>query len=133
MRLDIAAAFILKGKKILLIKRPDDTELFPGHWTGVGGRMKHPGEPLKEVVKREVKEEVGLDFEPTEPIYFGETIEKGIHNIGHGFLGNWSGNIKLNKKEVTKCGWFTYEEARKLPLGFAFPEIIKLLHKRKIL
>lgn len=91
-----------------------------------------PWESLKGAAKREVKEETDLDFEPTEPFLFGETIEGDIHIIGHAYLGTWKGKVKLNE-ESSEYGWFTYEDAIKLPVSFNALVLFGELRKRKIL
>jgi len=60
-----ASGIILKDKKILLIKRSNYTKVYPDFWACPGGRAE-PNETAEQNVIREVKEEVNLDFTPTE-------------------------------------------------------------------
>ena len=53
-------AIILKDDKILLVKRGAEPGI--GKWSIPGGSMEF-GETMEEAVKREVKEETGLDVE----------------------------------------------------------------------
>jgi ADP-ribose pyrophosphatase YjhB (NUDIX family) len=96
-------------------------------------KIANEEESLVDTAKREVKEETDLDFQPKEHFYFAETFVKDIHNIGHAFLGEWQGNVKINPAEHSEYGWFTYEEALKLPLAFNTKEIIDLLHSRRLI
>jgi len=123
-----AAGLIIKNKKILLTKRSNYTEAFPGCWTCPGGRADE-GETAKDAVVREVKEEVGLDFTPTELFATGKWEDRELNR----FLGEWSGEVKLQEEEITEFGWFTYDEAIKLDLAFDYRDVIKKLHQSKIL
>ena len=50
------------------------------------------------------------------------------------FLGDWSGEIKIQEEEVNDFNWFTFEKAMQLQLSFDYKEIIELLYKnRKLL
>jgi len=57
------AAYVLHEGRLLLIQR--GTEPNKGLWSFPGGRMEL-GETLFEAVKREAKEEAGIDIEPLE-------------------------------------------------------------------
>lgn len=59
-------AFIVNNGKILLVKKSANDPYHPNEWEVPGGRMEF-GEQLDEHIKREVKEEVGLDIIPGEP------------------------------------------------------------------
>ena len=123
-----AAGLIIKDKKILLTKRSNYTGAFPGCWTCRGGRADE-GETAKDAVVREVKEEIGLDFKPTELFAKGKWKDRDLNR----FLGEWSGKIKFQQDEITKFGWFTYKQAIKLKLAFDYKKVIEKLHRKNIL
>jgi len=61
-----AKAFIINDGKLLLIKRrPTDVQT-PNIWEGPGGRLEIGEDPILGL-KREVREEVGLDIEVVMP------------------------------------------------------------------
>lgn len=64
-------ALIFEGDQILLIQR--GKEPLKGYWTIPGGAVE-TGEVLREAMKREVKEETGLDVEPREVVEVFERI-----------------------------------------------------------
>lgn len=119
-----ASAIILKDKKILLLQRSNYTDRYPEYWGCPGGRAE-PNETAEQNVIREVKEECGLSFTPTQIIKIGTWNQKKYYR----FLGNWCGTIKIQEKEVMDYGWFTYHQAKKLKLSFDYEEIIDSLHQ----
>jgi mutator protein MutT len=54
--------------RVLLIRRPTNTDWHPGAWDLPGGKMDL-GETLPEVLAREVREETGLEVEVGETIH----------------------------------------------------------------
>jgi ADP-ribose pyrophosphatase YjhB (NUDIX family) len=82
-------AIILKDKKILLIQRGKYTKAFPLHWACAGGRGGE-GETPKEIVIRELKEELNLNFKPSRLFSTGQWEDRNLFR----FLGEWSGEIK---------------------------------------
>ncbi|MDD5177902.1 MAG: NUDIX domain-containing protein [Candidatus Nanoarchaeia archaeon] len=62
-----AKAFIVDGERLLIIKRSSEDIQTPEAWEIPGGRL-HLGEDPKAGLKRETKEETGLDIEVLHPI-----------------------------------------------------------------
>ena len=123
----------MEENRVLLCKRSKNERLFPGFWGIAGGKLEGPSESLAIAVKREVKEEIGLDFEPKEMFGFYECIREDFHSISHVFLGEWSGELKIDRKEVEECRWFTYDGTKKIDLAFSYLEAIEDLHKRELI
>jgi 8-oxo-dGTP diphosphatase len=53
--------------KILLLKRAETADYLPGIWEDMGGRIKQFEEP-EEALRREVREETGLEIEILKPL-----------------------------------------------------------------
>ena len=123
-----ASGIILQQRKILLLKRSFDSQMYPGFWGCPGGRTE-PNETAEENVIREVKEECNLDFIPSEIIKIGDWQGKKFYR----FLGNWSGEIKIQEEEIIDYKWFTFEETENLELAFDYREIIELLRFKQLL
>ncbi len=123
-----ASGIILKDHKILLIRRSNYTQIYAGYWACPGGRAEH-GETAEQNVIREVKEEVNLDFIPTEIL----TTATWENRFLYRFLGSWSGEIIIQESEVTDYNWFTFEETKKLALAFDYANVIDLVRQKKLL
>jgi len=123
-----ASGIILKDKKILLIKRSNYTQIYPECWACPGGRAE-AGETAEQNVIREVKEEVNLNFTPTEIL----TTATWQNRFLYRFIGTWEGTIKIQEEEITEFGWFTYTEAKKLNLAFDYADVLDLLREKNLI
>ena len=92
-------AIIIKNNKILLLKRNE--EPFKGNWDLPGGYMQEDETP-DQTLKREIKEELGIDdtkltFIKTLPGN-GQWKEYYYPILNHFFLTEIAGNIEINKE-----------------------------------
>lgn len=90
---------IVKDGKVLTLKRIE--EPFKGKFDFPGGYM-NAGETPEEAIKREIKEELGVDCETTFVRWFPGTASwkgKKYAILSHAFLVEAKGDLKLNKKE----------------------------------
>lgn len=115
------AAIIVKqaeGQELVLLTRRN-VEPFKNSWCLPGGHIDQD-EPASEAVIREVKEEVGIEFNPTFFRYFDEILpEKKIHAVVLAFIGReWTGDIIFNPDEVLQADWFPLSQALLFPLAF---------------
>ena len=93
---------VLRDKILfLVVKRNEDDDMYPGAWEFPGAHLEE-GETLKDVLKRELKEEIGLkdELKPIITHYYDEVEEKGgelIYNIEIDFIINIDcSNININ-------------------------------------
>ena len=67
--------FVLDGKgRVLVTKRTEDKDFFPGYWSITLGGHVLAGETYEEAAKREIEEEIGLSSTP----FFIESFPKRI-------------------------------------------------------
>lgn len=112
------------GVKVLL-KNPDGKFLFVRRspikypevgpkWDIVGGRID-PGSPLLENLKREVKEEVGLDLVDKVKLIAAQDILKvpGRHVVRLTYTGTIDGQPTIDTDHL-EFKWFTLDELKKL-------------------
>ncbi len=74
----MAAAIIRQGGRYLITKRNHDV-MFGGLWEFPGGK-RHPGETLEDCLRREMKEELGIDVAVQD--LFCEAIYPYSHSQG---------------------------------------------------
>jgi predicted DNA-binding protein (MmcQ/YjbR family)/ADP-ribose pyrophosphatase YjhB (NUDIX family) len=100
--------------RVLLVKLPPRAR-FGGHWTLPGGFLES-GETTKHGVVREILEETGLDFTIERSIWRGQDEVNG-HEVEI-FMGEATGDLKIQRSELDDAGWFSLAEALKLPLAY---------------
>lgn len=100
------AALVTNGEgKILLVKSP---------WRGweYPGGLIEPGETFQQCLRREVREEAGVEIEITGFVGICKNVEKDIVNID--FTARYVGGELTPSEESTEVIWATPEEAMKL-------------------
>jgi isopentenyl-diphosphate delta-isomerase type 1 len=87
--------------RVLVTKRTQNKDFFPGYWSVALGGHVHSGETYEEAVIREAREEVGLEVEPTFLTSFKKRIPEEKENVRvYSFISNEK--IKLDEEELEK-------------------------------
>ena len=95
---------VLKGNQILLAR---STRFKSGFYSVLAGFVE-PGETLEECVKREVREEVGVEVKNIR--YFGSQPWPFPHSLMVGFIADYeSGELKIDPVEIVEAGWFSVD------------------------
>ncbi len=99
-----------RGDKLLLAR---SRHFIPGMYSILAGFVE-PGESLEEAVRREVKEEVGIELKDIN--YFGSQPWPFPHSLMVGFTATYaSGEISLNDDEIENAGWFDVDNLPRIP------------------
>lgn len=128
----VGAVFIENGK-IFLAHRGPKTNNERNRWEIPGGGVEF-GETFEEALKREVKEELGVEIEVGELLGVCDHIipdEKQHWVSPTYFCKIKKGKIKIMEPE--KCddmGWFTLEETENIPISIVTRYDIKALKKK---
>jgi len=143
----VITAIIVKDGKYLITRRSATKKRFPGMWTVPGGKLETndyinlPKETtdywynvLEKVLRREVKEEVGLEIDNIEYITSLATVHKdGAPSLVISCLADYvKGDVTLQKEETDKFEWVSLEEAKTMPLiDGIYDELVMADNKRK--
>ena len=125
----VLAAVIMKNKKVLILQRNKDEEIFPNMWELPSGK-KELLESSKKCLIREAKEETGLDIQIIIPTFiFDYQIEKPNEirdSTQINFLVKPINNNKVKlSPEHQKFAWISKNEIEKYELSQATKESIK--------
>lgn len=100
---------ILNRRKEILLEKHKKRTPWYGYWILPGGKLEM-GESLENCVKREIKEEVGIDVK--------------IKRLVSVFVSKESRNLKIKEDEIKDAKWFALKEIKKLRIH---PDAIKAL------
>jgi 8-oxo-dGTP diphosphatase len=127
----VITAIVVKDGKYLITRRSPSKKRFPGMWTVPGGKLEIsdyvdlPKETefywynvLEKVLRREVKEEVGIDIDNIDYVTSLATIHAdGNPSLVISCLADYaSGEITLQEGEADKFAWVSLEEAENYDL-----------------
>ncbi len=101
---------ILKGNQVLLAR----ARHFPETMFGLVSGYVEPGETLEDGVKREIREEVGVEVRNLR--YFGSQQWPFPHSLMIGFLADYeSGDITVDGEEIVEADWFDADHLPHIP------------------
>ena len=118
-----AKSFIVKDNKLLVLKRrPNDVQK-PSIWEIPGGRLE-PGEDPVDGIKRETKEETGIDIEVSHPLNVRHFVRDDNQTITMlVFLCKaLNDNVKLSQ-EHTDFDWIPLENCKEKLADFFHKEV----------
>lgn len=143
----VTTAIIRKDGKYLLTRRSMEKKRFPGMWTVPGGHLetedyeKFPKDTenywynvLEQTLRREVKEEVGLDISNVEYLTslattHGDKNPSLVISCVADYVG---GEVKLQEGETDQFVWVSLEEAKDYKLiDGIYDELVMAEAKRK--
>ena len=126
MELQVGVKILLKNKesKYLLVRRnPKKYPEVGATWDLVGGRM-NPGTALIDNLKREIKEEVALEYTGTPKLVAAQDIlQPDKHVVRLTYTGEIEGEPIVDE-DHTEAKWFSAEEIKTLEnLDIYFKEL----------
>lgn len=127
----VITAIIVKDGQYLITRRSAAKKRFPGMWTVPGGRMETSDylqlpkdtehywyNVLERTLRREVKEEVGIDIENVEYVTSLATVHAdGSPSLVISCMADYAGgDVKLNPEESDQYAWVSLDEAKNYAL-----------------
>jgi len=111
----VVAAIIKNGNKLLLTK--ETLESGRERWIFPGGGVNFE-ETLEEAVKREIKEELGMEIKVEKLLGFKEAIfpKVNYHTIIFFFLAKPLGELSIKEKKILDARYFDFKEVENLDL-----------------
>jgi mutator protein MutT len=129
----VGAAIFDQDGKMFITKRGEKAKNERGKWEIPGGSVEF-GETFEQAVKREMMEELGIEIEVLELLGICDHLipDEHQHWVAPTFLCRITkGKPKiLEPEKCAEIGWFTLEEAKKLPLSIVTTFNIEQLEKK---
>lgn len=118
----VVVALIEKDGKILMGRRPKGIGPYPNTWQFPGGGVNLGEESLVDAIKREVKEETGLQIENFERVSFDEEYEPDKHGemTHYAFLvfrATSATDEAVAGDDLVELRWFSKSELKSVPLA----------------
>lgn len=141
----VITAIIKKDGKYLITKRSQNKKRFPGKWTVPGGRLETHDylelekdtefywyNVLERTLKREVKEEVGIDITNIEYITSLATVhDDGSPSIVISCVADYvSGDVILQEDESDDFAWVSPEESKNYQMLDGIYEELVMVDKK---
>ncbi len=105
-----------KAGKMLIQKRNIAKKTWGGIWSNACCSHPRKGESLQDAAERRLKEELGFSTDLRHMFHFTYDAvwdkEWGEHELDHVFVGEYDGEVKLNKEEVDECKWVDVKELK---------------------
>jgi len=103
-------ALVTRGRELLLLRKPAWP---PGRYSAVAGFVE-PGETLEDAVRRETREEVGVEVGNIR--YFGSQPWPFPHSLMVAFTAEYAGgDVRPDGEEIVEAQWFEASALPKLP------------------
>lgn len=139
-------AIVAKDGKYLITRRVMTKKRFPGKWTVPGGRLttddyiNTPKDTpdcwynvLENVVRREVREETGLEIKNIDYVASLATVDKeGTPMLVISCSADWaSGEVVLQEEETDQYAWITTAEAKDYDLIGGIDHELQMADERR--
>lgn len=140
-------AIIIKDNKYLIIRRAPTKKRFPKMWTVPGGKLetkdylKLPKDTkdywynvLEKTLRREVKEEVGIEIDNIEYVTSLATVHQdGNPSLVISCMADYvGGEINLQEEEADQFAWVSLEEAKNYDLIDGIYDELKLTEQKRL-
>ena len=103
---------VTRGRDVLLARAH---RFPPGMYSALAGFVE-PGETIEDCIRREVREEVGVEID--EPVYFASQSWAFPHSLMIAYTAEYAGGaITLEDDEIADARWFAPDALPKLPPG----------------
>jgi len=122
IHLEAVIGVIREGDRFLIQKRPD-TGLLAGLWEFPGGKLK-PGETAEQALRRELREELGVDLDDADYLTTVEHAYTQFRVTLHAYACRLHQRPKLNRDTRR---WVTLSGMRRFPFASGSVRIIRKL------
>jgi isopentenyldiphosphate isomerase len=106
----VGIAVLDSEDRLLIHRRADDKDVWPGFWDMAAGGVLASGESYLDGARRELSEELGIVDTPLRFVGEQRFEDESVRVITHCFIARHDGDIAFNDGEVAEARWITAEE-----------------------
>lgn len=128
----VVVGLIEKDGKYLLGQKAKDAMPYPNTWHIPGGGVRLEEESLKDALRREIKEETGIEIKNIQPLAFGEDEEQNkfgemTHYLFLQYKAEYSSGEAVASDDMAIIEWFSKPELKELNLNRPSAKLFKKL------
>ncbi len=124
----VSIAVVSTDRRLLVHRRADDKDLWPGMWDLAAGGVVAAGETYAGAARRELAEELGVSADALERLGEGRFRDESVALIGRGYLAVHDGPFTFTDGEIAEVRWVTRNELTDLMAAERFvPDNVALL------
>lgn len=112
-QVNLSVIILNEDKKILLGKRSDDDDIFPGLWGIPGGKMEITDETIEESLQREVEEEVGVTIKEVFLVSNNSRVHNDTNKLFMVFTAQYESGTPEALEDTSEVKWFDFSELHK--------------------
>lgn len=110
----VAVAVVGGDGRLLVHRRSDDKDLWPGRWDVAVGGVVTAGEAYEQAARRELGEEIGVTGAELHSIGGGRYADADVSSIMQCYTIRHDGPFRFEDGEVVEARWVTFEELAEL-------------------
>lgn len=106
----VFVAVVSEKGQLLVHRRADTKDVWPGWWDVAVGGVCAPGEEWDRAAEREVAEELGMEGTVIEPLASGAYEDRDVRLVAHVYECRTDGPFRFADGEITEAHWVSPEE-----------------------
>lgn len=124
----VAVAVFASDGRLLVHRRSEDKDVWPGQWDIAAGGVVAAGEDYETAARRELAEELGVEVDSLEALGEGRFRDDAVALIARGYRCVHDGPFRFTDGEIAEVRWVTLAELDDLRRQHPFvPDSIALM------
>lgn len=124
----VSIAVMGSDQRLLVHRRADDKDVWPGMWDMAAGGVVAAGESFEVAARRELVEELGVEVAEFRRLGEGRFVDESVALLGRSYLVVHDGPFTFTDGEISEVRWVNADELSALMATERFvPDNVALL------
>ena len=124
----VSIAVMGTDRRLLVHRRADDKDVWPGMWDMAAGGVVAAGESYDDAAHRELAEELGITVDDLHHLGEGRFTDQSVALFGRSYLAVHDGPFIFTDGEIAEVRWVTADQLATLMASERFvPDNVELL------